>query len=179
MILASVTRIPGDVGVRSAFAPRIFIPARYLGETRLLTFGARASYDAYIKLADPSRADPITTRYRSELRAAKLRVRTVADDEQNVSRTLTTMTRYLGLVALIALLLGGIGVASATHEFINRKLETVAVLRCLGATAPTVFAVYLTQALGVGLLGSVAGAALGVTLQLALPRLLSGLLPVD
>ncbi|HET7040469.1 MAG TPA: ABC transporter permease, partial [Gemmatimonadales bacterium] len=179
VILASVTRIPGDVGVRSAFAPRIFIPARYLGETKLLTFGARASYDAYIKLADPAQAEQLAERFRPELRAAKVRLRTVADDEQNVSRTLTTMTRYLGLVALIALLLGGIGVASATHEFIDRKLETVAVLRCLGATAPTVFGVYLTQALGVGLLGSVLGAALGVALQLALPRVLGGLLPVD
>ena len=179
VILASVTRLPGDVGVRGAFAPRIFIPARFLGETKLLTFGARASYDAYIKLADPAGAEALTTRFRPELRTAKLRVRTVADDEQNVNRTLTSMTRYLGLVALIALLLGGIGVAAATHEFINRKLETVAVLRCLGATAPQVFGVYLTQALGVGLLGSATGAALGVGLQLALPHVLTGLLPVD
>ncbi|HSN15977.1 MAG TPA: ABC transporter permease, partial [Anaeromyxobacteraceae bacterium] len=179
IILASVTRLPGDVGVRGAFAPRIFIPAQYLGETKLLTFGARASYDAYIKLADPAQAEALSTRFRPEVRAAKLRVRTVADDEQNVNRTLTSMTRYLGLVALIALLLGGIGVAAATHEFINRKLETVAVLRCLGATAPQVFGVYLTQALGVGLLGSVLGAAFGVTLQLALPHVLTGLLPVE
>ena len=179
VILASVARLPGDVGVQSAFAPRIFIPAQYLRETKLLTFGARASYSAYLKLADPAQADPLATKYRPELRAAKLRVRTVSDDQANVSRTLTTMTRYLGLVALIALLLGGIGVASATHEFINRKLETVAVLRCLGATAPQVFAVYLTQALGVGLLGSITGAVFGVALQLALPQVLKGLLPVD
>ena len=179
IILASVTRLPGDVGVRSAFAPRIFIPAQYLRATNLLTFGSRASYDAYIKLADPTKAQALSTTYRTELRAAKLRVRTVADDEQDVNRTLTQMTRYLGLVALIALLLGGIGVASATHEFINRKLETVAVLRCLGATAPTVFGVYLTQALGVGLLGSVAGAGGGVLLQLLLPHLFKDLIPVD
>lgn len=179
IILASVTRIPGDVGVRSAFAPRIFIPASSLPATKLLTFGARASYDSYIRLPDPGQAEALATKYRTTLRAEHVRLRTVADDEENVNRNLTTMTRYLGLVALIALLLGGIGVASATHEFINRKLETVAVLRCLGATAPTVFGVYLVQSLAVGLAGSVVGAALGVGLQLAIPQVLQGTLPVE
>ncbi|HEX7919106.1 MAG TPA: FtsX-like permease family protein, partial [Gemmatimonadales bacterium] len=47
------------------------------------------------------------------------------------------------------------------------------------ATAPQVFGVYVTQALGVGLLGSAAGVLLGVVLQLALPQVLSGVLPVE
>ncbi|HVX89768.1 MAG TPA: FtsX-like permease family protein, partial [Gemmatimonadales bacterium] len=179
VIIGAAVQVPGDVGVRSAFAPRIFIPADYLAETKLLSFGARAFYDAYVKLPDPSRAEILSGQFEQRLRAEKLRVRTVSDDEQDLNQALGTMTRYLGLVALIALLLGGIGVASATHEFINRKLETVAVLRCLGATAPQVFGVYVTQALGVGLLGSAAGVTLGVLLQLALPQVLSGVLPVE
>ncbi len=179
VILGSVTQLPGDVGVRSAFAPRIFIPATYLDETRLLSFGARASHELYIKLPDPKRAEILSGKYEQQLRAEKVRIRTVTDDQQDLNDALGTMARYLGLVALIALLLGGIGVASATHEFINRKLETVAVLRCLGATAPQVFGVYLTQALGVGLLGSAVGVGIGVLLQLALPRVLSGVLPVE
>lgn len=178
-ILGAAIQVPGDVGVRSAFAPRIFIPAAYLDETRLLSFGARAFHDIYIKLPDPGRAEILSGQFEQQLRAEKIRIRTVSDDEQNLNDALGTMTRYLGLVALIALLLGGIGVASATHEFINRKLETVAVLRCLGATAPQVFAVYVTQALGVGFLGSAVGVGMGVVLQLALPRVLSGVLPVE
>jgi putative ABC transport system permease protein len=179
IILGSVTQLPGDVGVRSAFAPRIFIPAAYLEDTKLLTFGARASREVYIKLPDPKRAEILSGKYEQQLRAEKVRIRTVSDDQQNLNDALGTMARYLGLVALIALLLGGIGVASATHEFINRKLETVAVLRCLGATAPQVFGVYLTQALGVGLIGSSAGVGIGLILQLALPHVLSGVLPVE
>ncbi|HTK57328.1 MAG TPA: FtsX-like permease family protein, partial [Gemmatimonadales bacterium] len=179
VIIGAAVQVPGDVGVRSAFAPRIFIPADYLEETKLLSFGARAFHDAYIKLPDPSRAEILSGQFEQRLRAEKMRIRTVSDDEQDLNQALGTMTRYLGLVALIALLLGGIGVASATHEFINRKLETVAVLRCLGATAPQVFGVYVTQALGVGFLGSAAGVLIGVVLQLALPRVLSGVLPVE
>jgi putative ABC transport system permease protein len=178
-ILGSVTQIPGDVGVRSAFAPRIFIPAAYLGETKLLTFGARAFYDIYVKLPDPGRAEILSGQFEQRMRTERIRIRTVSDDEQDLNNALGTMARYLGLVALIALLLGGIGVASATHEFINRKLETVAILRCLGATAPQVFGVYVTQSLGVGLVGSAIGVAMGLTLQLALPRVLEGVLPVE
>lgn len=179
VILGAAVQVPGDVGVRSAFAPRVFIPAAYLEESKLLAFGARAFHDIYIKLPDPARAEILSGKYEQQLRAEKVRIRTVSDDEQDLNDALGTMTRYLGLVALIALLLGGIGVASATHEFINRKLETVAVLRCLGATAPQVFGVYLTQALGVGLIGSAMGVALGVALQLVLPQVLQGVLPVE
>jgi putative ABC transport system permease protein len=82
-------------------------------------------------------------------------------------------------VALVALLLGGLGVASAVHVFVKRRMTTVAVLRCLGASASGVLAAYLVQAVLVGLAGSLLGAVLGAAAQLALPRLLRGLLPVD
>src|SRR4029077_3178796 len=57
--------------------------------------------------------------------------------------------------------------------------ETIAVLRCLGATAGQVFAVYVVQAAALGLAGSLTGAGLGVLVQQVLPTLLRGLLPVD
>jgi putative ABC transport system permease protein len=79
----------------------------------------------------------------------------------------------------VALLLGGIGVASAVHVLIRRRIETVAVLRCLGASSRRVMAVYLAEAGALGMAGSLAGAALGGLAQLALPRLLGGFLPVD
>jgi putative ABC transport system permease protein len=171
--------LPGEVGVRSAFGPRVFIPARYLEETQLLGFGARAERQAFIKLASAAAADEIARRYRPELRTERVRIRTVADDEEDLNDVLTRLGRYLGLVALIALLLGGIGVGSAVVVFVRRKLDTIAVLRCLGATAGQVFAIYLLQAGALGLAGSLLGAALGVAVQQALPGLLEGMLPVD
>ena len=92
----------------------------------------------------------------------RVRVRTVAEDQANLNDALGRLTGYLGLVALIALLLGGIGVASAVVVFIRQRLDTIAVLRCLGATAGRVLAVYAAEAAAMGLAGSVAGAALGV-----------------
>ena len=179
LIAGTLQNLPGEVGVRTAFGPRVFIPARYLDETRLLVFGSQAERQAFVKLRDGVSAQGLAQRLRPTLNAQQVRVRTVADDRQNLNNILTRLSRYLGLIALIALLLAGVGVASAVLVFIRRKLDTIAVLRCLGATAGQVFAIYLAQAVALGLAGSVAGAAAGVLVQQGVPTLLRGLLPLD
>src|SRR5262249_1324248 len=158
--------------IRTAFGPCIFIPARFLEETRLLRFGSQAERQTFVKLRDGVSAQTLAQKLRPRLNAQHVRVRTVADDRDNLNNILTRVSRYLGLVALIALLLGGVGVGSAVLVFVRRKLETIAVLRCLGATARQVFAIYLSQAAILGLAGSLLGAACGVLVQQALPALL-------
>lgn len=178
-IVATVLNVPGDVGVAAAFGPRVFIPGADLDTTGLLRFGSRAEYEAFVQLPVSAEAQRIAGDYRQTLRADRVRVRTVEDDREDLTDALTRLGNYLGLVALVALLLGGLGVASAVHVFIKRKLDTIAVLRCLGATSLEVFVIYLLQALVMGGLGSAIGAALGVGLQQVLPFLFEGLLPVD
>jgi putative ABC transport system permease protein len=179
VVRATIVSAPGDVGVRSAFGPRVYVPRARAGETGLLTRGSRARYEAYLRFPDGTDANKIAERFRSSLSAERLAVRTVSEEERRLSETLTRFGNFLGLVALVALLLGGLGVASAVHVFIKRRMTTVAVLRCLGASASGVLAAYLVQALLVGLAGSLLGALLGAAAQLALPRLLRGVLPVD
>jgi putative ABC transport system permease protein len=179
VITGTVESAPSDAGVRFAFGPRIYIPARYLDETGLLGFGARVEHEAFLELPAQVSAQALAERYRPLLRPERVRLRTVADDQRNLNDVLTRLTGYLGLVALIALLLGGIGVASAVVVFVRQRSESVAVLRCLGATAGAIFAIYLLEAGVMGLVGSVAGALTGVGLQRLLPSVLSGILPVD
>jgi putative ABC transport system permease protein len=178
-ILGTVLNAPGDVGAAAAFGPRVYIPARTLERTGLLRFGSRAQYQAFFQLAPGVDAQKIREKYRAELRAGRMSISTVESDRENLTDALSRLGNYLGLVALIALLLGGLGVASAVHVFIKRKLDTIAVLRCLGATSGEVFAVYLLQALAMGAIGSAMGALVGVGLQQMLPYLFKGLLPVD
>ena len=178
-IRATIENMPGDVGVRSAIGPRVFIPRARTAQTRLLRFGSRGRYEACFRLPPNVDAQKIADRFRGPLSAERASVRTVSEEERRLSQTLGRFGSFLGLVALVALLLGGLAVASAVHVFIRRRMATVAVLRCLGASAGTVLAAYLVQAVVVGLVGSVAGAALGAALQLALPRLLRDVLPVD
>ena len=178
VITGTIVDIPGDVGVRTAFGPRVYVPGQYLAETGLLVAGSRYDYERYLKISagDPQ---PIANGLKKQLADELLTVRTVADNQANLDRALDQLGRYLGLVALIALLLGGLGVASAVHVFIRRKLETIAILRCLGAGSGQLFLIYLLQAGGMGLIGSALGALAGIVLQLALPAVLADFLPVD
>ncbi|HET8649218.1 MAG TPA: FtsX-like permease family protein, partial [Gemmatimonadales bacterium] len=179
-VIRGVTaKIPGDVGIRAALGPRVFIAQRWAAATGLLGFGARADYNVFVRLPESVRADPIAERLRPELREIRVRVRTVANDQANLDRTLSRLTDYLGLVGLVALLLGGLGVASAMFVYVRRKLDSVAVLRCLGATAGDVFGVFLLQAAAMGLAGSILGAVLGAVVQQVLPTVLADFLPVD
>lgn len=177
-ISGRIIDVPGDVGVRNAFGPRVFIPGEYVGETNLLVAGSRAEYERFLRLADGN-PQQVSGGLRTALSGERVTVRTVADDERDLDETLDQLGRYLGLVALIALLLGGLGVASAVHVFIRKKIETIAILRCLGATSGQVLTVYLLQAAAMGLLGSIAGALIGLGLQLGLPHLFADFLPVD
>jgi putative ABC transport system permease protein len=178
-ITGIIRRAPSEVGFRFALGPRIYIPARYLRETGLLGFGARVQYEVFVKLPAGVSAQQLASRYRPRLTPERVRLRTVADDQRNLNQVLSRLAGYLGLVALLALLLGGIGIASAAVVFVRQRAESIAVLRCLGATARRTFAIYLTEAAAIGLAGSLTGALLGVALQRLLPELLAGLIPVE
>src|SRR5690606_35198669 len=97
---------------------------------------------------------------------------TASGAQEDWAEAIGNLTRFLQLVGFVALLLGGIGVASAVTVYVRQKAETVATLRCLGASAGRVLGIYVLQALGMGLVGAVAGAALGVAVQTLLPRVL-------
>ncbi len=178
-ITGTAENIPGDVGVRSAFGARVFIPYELLDETQLLGFGSRAEHMTYVRLPPGADAITIAKSVRPRLTQSRVRVRTVEEDQQNLTRSLTQLTDYLGLVALVALLLGGLGVASAVTVFIRRKLDAIAVLRCLGASAGAVLAIYLFQAALMGFAGAALGAITGILVQQVLPGLLREFLPVD
>jgi putative ABC transport system permease protein len=109
----------------------------------------------------------------------RVRVRTVADTERDFTEAVARLADFLGVIGLIALLLGGIGVASGVNAFVSSKIDTVAVLRCLGATSRQVLALYVVQAATMGLVGAVAGTLLGVGVQFLLPRVVADFLPVD
>lgn len=109
----------------------------------------------------------------------RVRVRTVADTEEDLTEAVLRLADFLSVIGLIALLLGGIGVASGVNAFVSSKIDTVAVLRCLGATSRQVMALYVVQAAAMGLVGATAGAALGVAVQFLLPKVTGEFLPVD
>jgi putative ABC transport system permease protein len=179
-VAATVSDVPGRMsGGVNAFGSQVYIPERYARETGLIVFGSRVRYNALLKFENPRSAKRFADRYHRVFQEDKVRAETAQDTESQITEALDNLENFLQFVGLIALLLGGIGVASGVTAFLAGKLETIAVLRCLGAKRPLVFAIYLTQAVALGLVAAILGAALGAGIQLVLPHALKGILPLD
>jgi putative ABC transport system permease protein len=180
VITGTLVNVPGDVAITAAaMGPRIYIPERYIEKTGLLRFGSRVEHEAVFKLPPTVPLQRFIFRLRPRLDAAGIRLRTPSQTEFNLTESIEQLRNFLGVIGLVALLLGGIGVASGVNAFVMRKIDTVAILRCLGATSRQVLAIYLLQAAVMGLIGAAIGALLGVALQFGLPGVLTDFLPVD
>jgi len=179
LIAGVASEMPGRISSFEGFGAQVFIPFREVGGTGLISFGSRVHHTALVAMPDQRMARRIVYGHRPLFEREKVHTETVGDFESDVTDALRNLSSFLQFVGLIALLLGGIGVASGVGAFVAGKLETIAVLRCLGATRPLVFATYLVQAAALGLVGSGIGVLLGVGVQGALPRILKGVLPVD
>jgi putative ABC transport system permease protein len=178
-IIGAITSMAGQSDASLVMAPRVFLPERYTSETQLLGFGSRASYEWLVKLPPSVSSTAWVKPFRAAFQNEHVRVTTVVQRETNISESVQELADFLGIVGLVALLLGGIGVASGVNAFVTRKIDTVAVLRCLGATSGQVLAIYVAQAAVMGFIGAAAGAALGIAIQYTLPIAIKDFLPVD
>ena len=179
IIIGTLTSVPGDVAVTTAIGPRVYIPSKYLDETSLLLFGSRSDRQLLVKLPPTVPPSLFIYRFKAVLEKADVRYRTAAETEFSLTDAIDHLRDFLSVIGVVALLLGGIGVASGVNAFVMRKIDTVAILRCLGATSRQVLTLYLLQAALMGLVGATFGALLGIGLQLLLPRVMADFLPVD
>ena len=178
-IRGALTSLPPELSFRGAVGPRVYIHETMLAGTGLLRFGSLARHEAYLQIRDDLELQRFVDRHHDVFRRAGVGFDSAADQAENLAQVLESLGRFLGLVGLSALLLGGLGVASAVNVFVMEKRRTVAVLRCLGATQRTAFGAYLLQATLIGTAGAALGALLGVAIQAALPYLIGTALPID
>ncbi|MEX0724144.1 MAG: FtsX-like permease family protein [Gracilimonas sp.] len=180
-IEGAIIEIPGQPVAASFFGPRIFIPKENVEETGLLQRGSRLEYVSLHKF--PEGTDMAAVEDRLDQLRDQHNIRfgfdTVQEREEEVGEAITYLSNFLNLIGFIALLLGGIGVASSIFVYIRQKINTVAVLRCVGVSSNQALSIYLIQATAMGLLGSILGALLGSAVQLYLPVLVQDFLPVD
>ena len=176
-ITGIIRDVASDVAITTTLGPRVYIPASYLEATHLLVTGSRSQRDIVLRLPSSLNEEAFANRFGQRFGKAGVRLRTAEQNATRVSDTIDYLRNFLALVGLIALLLGGVGVASGVRAFVLRKIDTVAILRCLGATGPQVLLIYVTQAAVLGLVGAVIGAAAGVVLQFVLGSAVGRYLP--
>ena len=86
-----------------------------------------------------------------------------------ITRGLDRSTTFLSLISLIALIIGALGVATAMHAHLQQKMDTIAVMKCLGARSGQVHAHLPGADAGAGPGGRRAGRRFGMLVQRAFP----------
>jgi putative ABC transport system permease protein len=178
-IAGILNKAPGQTGLTSTVAPAVYIPLNYLEQTGLMQKGSRVNYKFYYQFTSDVDVEQLAESIEPRLDKEGLNADTIASSKESTGRSFSDLTRFLTLVAFIALLLGCIGVASAIHIYMREKVTSIAVLRCLGVKAKQAFLIYLIQIVSIGLIGSIIGAILGTLVQRALPAVLQDFLPIE
>jgi putative ABC transport system permease protein len=177
-IAGRLKKVPGESAAAGLLGARVYIPKQYLTQTRLLQRGSAATYKIYFRLPQGVNAEQLAKKLEPDFLRLRLDCETVEERKANLGRSLENAYDYLNLVAFIALLLGSIGVASSVHVYIKQKVNTLAVLRCLGAKNRQTFAIYLIQTCALGLAGAFGGVILGLAVQYVLPQFMQDFIPV-
>ena len=160
-----------------SLGPRVIIDYAALADTGLLSFGSRASHQLLLRVPAPA-LDPLTDSLRSAFANEFVGVRSYRRSEDQMGQNLTRAENYLSLVGLVVLILGGIGVSSVTRVFVQQKLRSIAILKCVGASSREILAVYMTQVLLLGIAGSVLGVAIAAAVIAAVPAFVGNIAAV-
>lgn len=179
LITGLVRTEPDRMANAFSLGPRIIISQEGLQTASLIQPGSRVRERQLLKLPSALPLEALRGELRGRLTADHVRVTGYRDAQPQLKQFLEQLSRYLGLIGLTALFIGGLGVAMSIQAFLQEKLKTIAVLKTVGADSATVVRTYVVQALGLGLLGSLAGMLLGILLQRVLPPLLAGAFVTD
>ena len=158
-------------------APSLLIPLADLPATELLGPGSRATYSLLFA------GQPAAIReFRAVLRAGKQpgeRLVGVSEESPQVQASTRRAGRFLNLSALITVLLAAVAVAMAARRYTQRHLDSVALMKCMGAPQRLVLAVTVIELALIALAASAVGAALGYLAQALLTGLLDDLIRAD
>jgi putative ABC transport system permease protein len=161
-------RMTGSLNV----GPRMMLSQAAMERSGLMTFGSRASHRFLFKL--PPQGIEIAA-MRDDLKKAfpEALVSDYRESHPIITRTLDHSTTFLSLVSLIALIVGALGVATAIHAHVQQRLDSIAILKCLGARSGQIIRIYTLQTAMLGLLGGLGGVAVGAVIQRLFPLLLT------
>ena len=184
-IASVVVNEPDRLSSNFAAGPRVLISRKGLDASGLLAPGSHAGQRYLFKVPKPTNGAPISDKAVADL---KTRLEKLLPEAQIIdyretnpalAQGLDRATSLLSLMSLVALVLGAIGVAMAMRAHLQQRLDTIAIMKSLGARSGQIIKIYLLQTLLLGAAGGVLGVLLGVGVQLSFPYLLAKLIHVD
>lgn len=154
-------------------APKAFFHIDEMAATGLEQFGSRIVYRVVVA-GDPVAVERWVGMQKEGL-ARGQRIETAADARPEIRRALDRADRFLGLAALVSVVLAGIAIAMAARRHVEHQLDGCAVMRCMGASQNTLLGIYAGELLWLGLIGT----TFGLLLAFAVQALLAGWLSAE
>jgi putative ABC transport system permease protein len=158
-------------------APKVFINLADLDATGLVQEGSRIQYRLVV--AGPADAVQRFTATAEANLADRQRLETASDARPEIRSALDRAASFLGLAALVSVVLAAVAVAMAARRHSERHLSGTAVMRCLGASQRTLVSVHLGELMLLALLGSAIGVAIAFALQWGIGAWLSRELQIE
>ena len=181
-VRAGLTSEPDKLAGGIGFGPRLLLSQEALRATGLVQPGSLVRWHYRLKLpgndATDAYAKVVTAEAHAQLPEAGWDIRSRSNASPQLERNVDRFTQFLTIVGLTALLVGGVGVGNAVKSHLDRRRETIATMKALGASGHRVFAMYLTQVLMLAVVGAAIGVLLGAALPFAVVWIFGALIPL-
>lgn len=149
-----------------------------LNTTAILQPGVLAQY-RYKMLLDPPGFTATAATIRTAFPDAGWKLSSPQDATADLARFFDIFSRFLVIVGLSSLLVGGVGVSNAVSAYVTERQRSIATMRSLGATSARILVHFLTQVMILTVVGIVLGLILGGVLTLIALPIIGGLLRID
>ena len=176
-ITAVVTYRPDQSIGFASLAPTLLINEADLPATGLIGVGSRVRYSLLVA-GDDERVSEFNAEIEDEL-PDSLRLRSAEESSERAFAAADRAQRFLSLTAVISLLLSAVAIAMSARRFAHRRMDTVALMKSLGATQGFVIRVVLLQLVLVGAIGVAIGSLLGFGAEQVLSWILTDIIAGD
>lgn len=140
-------------------APRLLMRADDLAATGLMQTGSRAHYQLYV--AGERAATEAYALWAKDQLGPGQRIESLGNARPEVRAGLDRAQQFLGLSAMLAVILAAVAIALSTRRYTQRHLDGYAVMRCFGALQARLFALFSWEFLLLGLAACALGCVLG------------------
>ena len=176
-IAAVLTYRPDQSIGFASLAPSVMLNDSDIARSGLIGEGSRVAY-ALLVAGDEKPVAEFNSAIQDQL-PDSVRIRSQEESSERAYNAADRAQRFLSLTAIISLLLSAVAVAMSARRYAHRRMDTVALMKSLGATQQFVISVALVQLIMLGLLGVVSGSVVGFVAEDLMSRILTDLLQGD
>jgi putative ABC transport system permease protein len=177
LVTAVLTYRPDQSIGFASLAPSLLMNIDDIAVSGLISEGSRVGY-ALLVAGDDAAVTEFNEAIQDEL-PDSVRASNREESSERAYNAADRAQRFLSLTAVISLLLSAVAVAMSARRFAHRRMDTVALMKSLGATQRFVISVAVTQLLLLGLLGIMAGSVVGYAVEEIISWILADIIASD